>query len=79
MFYQAATFILNDVLLVVGDRSGDILKVVWVEYSDELLKSFRKCAKDILTLSTQFSFCAIDDSKSIEEIITLEERRNIEN
>ena len=79
MLHQAATLNVNDVLLVVGDREGDILKVVWVEYSDELLNSFRKCAKDILTLSTKFIFRAIEDSKSVEEIITLEERRNIEN
>ena len=45
MLHQAATLDLNDVILVVGDRDGEILKVVWVEYSDQLLNSFRKCAK----------------------------------
>ena len=79
MLHQAATLDLNDVILVVGDRDGEILKVVWVEYSDQLLNSFRKCAKDILSLSTTFIFRAIEDSKSVEEIISLEERKNIEN
>ena len=54
MLHQVGTLTLNDLLLVVGDRGGDILKVVWVEYNDKLLNSFRKCDKDILTLSTQF-------------------------
>ena len=78
MIHQGATLNVLDVLLVVGDKDGNILKVVWVEYTEDLLRAFRKCAKDVLALSTQFIFRAMEESKPIEEVLTFDERKNIE-
>ena len=77
IYHQAATLDIKDVILVVGDRRGVILKVVWVVFDSLSLTHFRSCAIDILKDSTGFVFDALKEKKDIEEFISPSQRCSI--
>ena len=79
LLHQCATLGICDGVLVIGNASGTLLKVVWINFPEDLLSSFRNCARDILHLSTAFVFEALEKEKRVEEILTIDKRAELHN
>ena len=79
LLHQCATLGIHDSVLVIGNSLGVLLKVIWVNFSDDLLSSFLECAKDTISASTGFVFEALRQKKTVDEVISTEQKAELLN
>ena len=77
IYHQAATLEVRCVILTIGNKKGEIIKVVVVNFTSQQTLAFRNCARDVLRRGTDFIFEAHQEKKDILEIVTEENKKQI--
>ena len=75
LLHQAATLNIKYGLLLIGERTGSLIRGIWVHFSDDLIETYRSCMNDIHVKFFRFTTDALRGTNDAVSYIKENERK----
>ena len=78
LLHQAATINIRDGLFLIGNSNGDIIRGIWIHFSDDLIQSYQLCVNDIHERHFKFTSNALQGENAPLSYINSDDKAAID-